>query len=113
MVSITWLDDLKTELEKLSDYGRYSLSIREAQAMCKSGKVCEELQEKFPCEDTAFDLCGILEDNFTIKYHINKGFQEKAEIDKKSDDELDKETGLELLVSYAEQLLYEKGTDDE
>ncbi len=81
--------------------------------MCKTGKAVEELDKKFPCEETGFDVSLLSEDmHNTIRQTIDKWLQEKAENDKKSIEELNNKTGLELLISYVEDLMIDKATED-
>lgn len=109
MVSISWLTNLTSELNKLIDDGY--ISIKQAQKLCNSGNLVEELQKKFVCEKTGFDVSILLVDyNNRIRYDINKGFAEKASFDRR---EYGKENGLLLLTTYAKELINEKGTDEE
>jgi hypothetical protein len=110
LISIDNLSGLISELNQLIDNGS-NLSIKQAKKLCESGKLIEELEKKFPYEKTGFDLSLLSGDlQNTNRYHINKGFQEKASLDKK---EYNEKQGLPLLVEYAKQLIEEKGEIEE
>ena len=110
MVRLNLLTYLTFELNALVDHG-FSMPLKETKQLCEEKRIFEELERRFPIEETHLDLSIIMKTETKAKEELTEIFADMSlAISERKKLGIEK-NGLCLLIAYAQEQIQRENRD--